>query len=74
MKLAVTRIMESDFFLLILYHISHENQVYWKEVYGIDITYKEDIWQVTDRALKGESGVFTHNSYKRIYYQYISKL
>jgi len=39
--------------------------VYWKEVYGIDITYKEDIWQVTDRALKGESGVFTHNSYRK---------
>ncbi len=34
----------------------------WNERYGIDLTYHEDIWQVTDRALKGERGVFTHNS------------
>lgn len=34
----------------------------WKERYAIPLTYKEDIWTVTQRALKGEAGVFTHNS------------
>lgn len=34
----------------------------WKERYNIPLTYKEDIWDVCSRALKGESGVFTHNS------------
>ena len=35
---------------------------YWGEVYGIDITYREDIWDLCPRALKQEAGVFTHNS------------
>ena len=34
----------------------------WKNRYDIPITYNEDIWDVTTRALNGESGVFTHNS------------
>jgi N-acetyl-anhydromuramyl-L-alanine amidase AmpD len=34
----------------------------WKDRYGIPLAYKEDIWGITTRALKGESGVFTHNS------------
>jgi N-acetyl-anhydromuramyl-L-alanine amidase AmpD len=34
----------------------------WNDKYGIDIEYKEDIWDVTTRALKGEKGVYTHNS------------
>jgi hypothetical protein len=34
----------------------------WKDRYGIPLTYKEDIWTVTQRALRGEAGVFTHNS------------
>lgn len=34
----------------------------WKEKYGIPLTYNPDIWDITQRALKGESGVFTHNS------------
>jgi N-acetyl-anhydromuramyl-L-alanine amidase AmpD len=36
--------------------------VLWEDKYKIDISYKEDIWAVTDRALKGENGLFTHNS------------
>jgi hypothetical protein len=39
--------------------------VYWNDVYDIDIEYKEDIWDICARALKGESGVFTHNSYRK---------
>ena len=34
----------------------------WKEKYGIPLTYNEDIWGICPRALKGEKGVFTHNS------------
>lgn len=35
---------------------------YWGGFYKIPLTYKEDIWDVTPRALKGEPGVYTHNS------------
>jgi N-acetyl-anhydromuramyl-L-alanine amidase AmpD len=34
----------------------------WKERYQIPLTYHDDIWEVTDRALKGNAGVYTHNS------------
>jgi hypothetical protein len=34
----------------------------WKERFNIPLTYNNDIWDVTPRALRGESGVFTHNS------------
>ena len=34
----------------------------WETKYKIDISYKDDIWDVTKRALSGENGVFTHNS------------
>lgn len=36
--------------------------IQWKAKYNIPITYNADIWDITPRALKGESGVFTHNS------------
>jgi len=36
--------------------------LYWGEFYKIPLDYHEDIWGVTTRALKGEPGVFTHNS------------
>lgn len=39
--------------------------VYWNSLYQIPLRYNEDIWTVSDRALKGEPGVFTHNSYRR---------
>ena len=39
--------------------------IYWNEVHGIDLAYNEDIWDVSVRALKGENGVFTHNSYRK---------
>jgi hypothetical protein len=37
----------------------------WKTKYGINLTYNGDIWDVTTRALKGENGVFTHNSVRK---------
>jgi hypothetical protein len=37
----------------------------WKEKYNIPLTYNEDIWDITPRALKGEAGVFTHNSVRK---------
>jgi hypothetical protein len=37
----------------------------WNKRYGIPLDYCEDIWDVTPRALRGEAGVFTHNSVRR---------
>ncbi len=34
----------------------------WKQRYNIPLTYNADIWDITPRALRGEAGVFTHNS------------
>jgi hypothetical protein len=34
----------------------------WKQKYNIPLEYHADIWDVTPRALRGEAGVFTHNS------------
>jgi len=40
--------------------------VYWKQTYGIDLTYREsEMWQVSTQALQGKSGVYTHNSYRK---------
>ena len=36
--------------------------VFFNEKYNIPLDYNEDIWDVTERALKGEPGIFTHNS------------
>jgi N-acetyl-anhydromuramyl-L-alanine amidase AmpD len=36
--------------------------ILWRDKYKIPLKYNEDIWDVTPRALKGEPGVFTHNS------------
>ena len=36
--------------------------IMWNEKYNIPLTYNPDIWDITPRALKGEAGVFTHNS------------
>ena len=37
----------------------------WKDKYEINISYHDDIFDVTSRALKGENGVFTHNSVRK---------
>jgi hypothetical protein len=37
----------------------------WKDKYGIDISYNEDIWDVTKRALSGQNGVYTHCSVRK---------
>lgn len=34
----------------------------WRDKYNIPLTYNMDIWKVSPRALKGEAGVYTHNS------------
>jgi len=40
--------------------------LYWRDLYGIDLTYRdEDMWNLSTRALKGENGVYTHNSYRK---------
>lgn len=37
----------------------------WKEKYNIPLSYSEDIWDISKRALAGEAGVFTHNSVRK---------
>jgi N-acetyl-anhydromuramyl-L-alanine amidase AmpD len=37
----------------------------WKDRYNIPLDYYADIWDIAPRALKGASGVFTHNSVRR---------
>jgi hypothetical protein len=32
----------------------------WKDEWNIPITYNDDIWDINERALKGELGVYTH--------------
>jgi N-acetyl-anhydromuramyl-L-alanine amidase AmpD len=39
--------------------------IYWNEKYGIPITYREDMWDVSLAALNGEPGVFSHCSYRK---------
>jgi len=40
--------------------------VFWKINYKLDITYKpENMWQVSTDALKGNAGLFSHNSYRK---------
>ena len=40
--------------------------LYWRDIHGINLTYHEDdMWTVSTRALKGENGVYTHNSYRK---------
>jgi len=37
---------------------------WWELTHGIEIKYNSDIWDMCPRALRGESGVFTHCSYR----------
>lgn len=39
--------------------------IYWHLTHGISLKYNEDIWDLTKRAMSGENGVFTHNSYRK---------
>jgi len=36
--------------------------LYWRDFYGIPLKFNEDIFSVTPRALRGEAGIYTHNS------------
>lgn len=38
--------------------------LYWGEKYNIDLTYNPEMWDVSKRALRGDGGVWTHNSYR----------
>jgi hypothetical protein len=40
--------------------------LYWGDLYNIDLTYREqDMWDISIRGLKGENGVYTHNSFRK---------
>lgn len=37
----------------------------WNKTYDIPLTYNEDMWDVSQRALSGEPGVWSHTSYRK---------
>jgi hypothetical protein len=40
--------------------------IYWKGIYGIDLTFNYDqMFTVNTKALKGENGLYSHNSYRK---------
>lgn len=39
--------------------------ILWKQRYGIPLTYNEDMWDVSKRALSGVKGVWSHTSYRK---------
>lgn len=40
--------------------------LYWRDTYKIDLTFNYDqLFTVNTKALKGENGLFTHNSYRK---------
>ena len=39
--------------------------IYWNDRYGIPIDFNLDIFDITERALLGDPGVYTHNSVRR---------
>lgn len=39
--------------------------IYWHETYDIDISYNEDMWDVSQRAIEGEEGVWSHGSFRK---------
>lgn len=38
--------------------------VYWNERYGIPLDYHEDMWDISNNALNGKDGIWTHVSYR----------
>ena len=38
--------------------------VYWSEVYNIPLDYNPDMWDVSKKALNGESGIWSHVSFR----------
>jgi len=38
--------------------------VFWNEKYGIPLTYNEDMWALSSKALSGQAGVWTHVSFR----------
>lgn len=40
--------------------------LYWNEIYNISLAYDADqMWDVSEKALRGENGLYTHNSVRR---------
>jgi len=38
--------------------------VFWKTKYGIPLTYNSDMWSLSDKAMSGQAGVWTHVSFR----------
>lgn len=38
--------------------------LFWRDRYGIPMDYNEDMWDISERALDGEKGIWSHTSYR----------
>jgi N-acetyl-anhydromuramyl-L-alanine amidase AmpD len=38
--------------------------IFWNEKYGIPLDYNEDMWDISTKAVKGDTGVWTHTSFR----------
>lgn len=38
--------------------------LYWNQRYGISLEYNEDMWDVSEDALKGKNGIWAHTSFR----------
>lgn len=39
--------------------------VYWNETYNIPLNYNEDMWDISDKAMGGKEGIWTHVSFRK---------
>lgn len=40
----------------------YELLIYWKDRYNLPLSYSNDLWNVSKKALSGKPGLYTHNS------------
>jgi len=38
--------------------------LYWGDIYNIPLDYNDDMWSINVKALSGQSGIWTHVSYR----------
>jgi N-acetyl-anhydromuramyl-L-alanine amidase AmpD len=39
--------------------------IFWKEKYGIPLTYNPEMWDISEKALRGDAGIWTHVSFRK---------
>ena len=39
--------------------------LFWKKMYGIPLTFHGDMWELNQKAMSGEPGIWTHDSFRQ---------